>query len=180
MVEKVFIFDKSLKQSQHDQDLAFWKKVYTDCFGEGIVIIKHSEYGSHQKDGIDRSVILPDSRQFLIEEKVDWYQTGNLFLEYWSMYEDRSPGWIEKSLRCDYLVYAFPKCGQAFLFDFLQLQKTWFANKQQWLQQFGKKTVRNTNGCREWTTIGVTVPVKLVYERYHQHHCFRFDKMDSD
>ena len=180
MSNKVFIFDKSLKKSQNDQDLTFWKKVYTDFFGEGIIINKHPEYGQHQKDGIDRSITLPDLRRFYIEEKVDWHLTGNMFLEYWSLYEDQTPGWIEKSLRSDYLVYAFPKCGQSFFFDFLQLQKTWFANKKQWLQQFGEKTVRNTNGCKDWTTIGVAVPVKLVYERYHQHHCLRFDKMDFD
>lgn len=180
MAEKVYNFNASLKKSQSDQDLTFWKTLYVDWFGEGITIIKHPEHGVHQKEGIDRSIVLPNSRQFLIEEKVDWYETGNMFLEYWSSYDDRSPGWIEKPLRCDYLVYAFPKCGQAFLFDFLQLRKTWFANKNEFIRKYGEKRVYNDKGRCKWTTVGVAVPVRDIYAFYHQNHCIRFKKISDN
>jgi hypothetical protein len=31
----------------------------------------------------------------------------DFLLEYWSDYERRSPGWIEKDLACDFIAYAF-------------------------------------------------------------------------
>ena len=167
---KVHNFQKYLKTSHSFQALPFWKGIYEKFFGEGVTIISHSQNGVHQQLGIDRSVVMTDSRIYRIEEKVDYHANRNIFIEYWSDWEKRVPGWIVKPLYCDYVVYVIPAMGEAYFFNTLVLQDIWKDIGNQWIGQYHEKRIRNHSGSREWTTIGTPVPVNDVYKQYKLRH----------
>ena len=102
--------------------------------------------------------------------KVDYHSNKNIFIEYWSDWEREVPGWIMKPLYCDYLVYAIPALGESYLFKPLILQKAWQDNHERWIGTYQEKRIRNSCGSREWTTIGVPVPVNEVYRQYKLRH----------
>lgn len=180
MTRKVHDFQQYLEKSHHCQDLPFWGDVYKAFFGDGIVIIKHSASGEHQKAGIDRSVVLPDSSIYRIEEKVDYHHNQNMFIEYWSDWENKVPGWINKPLRCDYIVYAILALGEAYFFKPLPLQRAWVNNRERWIETYHEKRISNQLRNHEWTTVGVPVPVNEVYRQYKLCHRIHFSPVTND
>ena len=179
VTDKVFDFYQSLHESHQCQDLPFWKEVYQGFFGDGITLVNNSQKGPHQILGIDRTVVLPDSRVYHIEEKVDYHDNKNMFIEYWSDVERQVPGWINKTLFCDYLVYAILALGESYFFKPLPLQKTWRNNQERWIEEYGEKKVNNRSGGRTYTTIGVPVPVDEVYRQYKLSHRVRFTPLSK-
>ena len=64
-------------------------------------------------------------------------------LEYISNDKTGSLGWVEKSLKCDYIAYAFMPSGIAFLLPVNQLQTAWLKNKIVWLQKYRTRSAIN-------------------------------------
>lgn len=70
--------------------------------------------------GIDRSVILENSKQILIDEKARFpskngFSYPDILLEHISNDQTNAPGWTCKPLRADYICYAITGLGQAYL-----------------------------------------------------------------
>ena len=158
-------FGESLRFSHSASDLPIWEEVYRQAFPSFSAMVDHRQDGEHQRAGIDRSVILENSKQILIDEKVRGRNriTGAVYddiaLEYLSVAEKRVPGWVCKSLRADYIAYAIAPLGKCYLLPVIQLQIAWYRCGDYWIERFKRIEAKN-NG---YTTISVGVPVKDLF-----------------
>ena len=146
-------FQDSLAASHAASDLPIWEEIYRAAFRDFACMVDHRQDGEHQRAGIDRSVILENSKQILIDEKIRYKAYNDIFLEYWSDLERKIPGWAFKSLRADYICYAIAPTGRAWLFPVQQLQKAIQAHKHEWKTEHSWRLVPN----RGYTTAGIIV-----------------------
>lgn len=162
-------FRKSLKLSHSAEDLPFWECVYRKAFPNFLCMLNHRSDGPHQRAGIDRSIILSNSKQILIDEKVRFRNaiTGLVYddiaLEYMSDEERQEPGWVCKPLLADYIAYAIAPLGKCYLLPVLQLQQAWIQNKETWMLHRTIRAQNESNG-RRWTTLSKPVsPQSLLF-----------------
>jgi hypothetical protein len=161
-------FGKSLRKSHSAEDMPFWEEVYRKAFPGFLGMFNHRADGPHQRAGIDRSIILPNSKQVLIDEKVRFRneKTGIVYddvaLEYISDEHRGELGWVCKPLMCDYIAYAIAPLGRCYLLPVIQLQQAWEKNKLLWMTY---KTIRADNEyCgRKWRTLSKPVAVAELF-----------------
>ena len=63
-------FRDSLAKSHAAEDLPLWREVYEKAFPFFQEMLNHRMDGEHQRAGVDRSIILYNSKQILIDENV--------------------------------------------------------------------------------------------------------------
>lgn len=152
-------FNESLAKSHSASDLPIWEEVYQKAFPTMLAMVDHREDGEHQRAGIDRSVILANAKQLLIDEKVRFKDYGDILIEFISNDRRQSPGWAEKDLRCDYIAYAVIPSGRCFVLPVPQLQLAWKFKKADWIQRFGTRAAQNEG----YRTINCPVPVGVLF-----------------
>ena len=172
-------FADSLALSHAAADLPFWEETYRAAFPTMAAMIDHRKDGAHQRAGIDRSIILENASQILVDEKVRWRNrlTGLVYEDIAIEYRHESgsgvntPGWVCKSLLCEYIAYAIAPLGLCYLLPVLQLQKIWGEHGAEWIRQGqkneGRRIVRSENefNGRTWTTYSVTVTPEELYPK---------------
>lgn len=135
---------------KNDLDFSIWasahpvwnERLYPAWFQNFVQREVHNEDGPDQRDGIDVRIHLTPScsgleRVVLIDEKVRRQEHwDDVFLEIWSNYERRSPGWANpaKALRSSHIAYANFLTGQAILLPVQQLQAAVARNLDKWLE----------------------------------------------
>lgn len=154
-------FAESLARSHEAEDLAIWESVYRRAFPTMQAMINHRQDGDHQRQGIDRSIILRNSKQITVDEKVRFKAYDDILLEVWSDKTRRIPGWVAKDLLCDYIAYAVVPLGVCYLLPVPQLRVAWQKNGQRWYRDNFKPLANNG----KWITESVVVPaVELMQE----------------
>lgn len=175
------MFAESLAASHAASDLPIWEQIYRRSFPGFAAMVDHRQDGDHQRAGIDRSVILENSKQILIDEKVRWRNaiTGKVYddiaLEYWSSLERRVPGWVCKPLRADYIAYAIAPLGRCYLLPVMQLQTAWNCRGPDWIERYQSVRAKN-NG---YTTVSVGVPVADVFAEVGKALRVQFDPVED-
>lgn len=165
-------FKKDLEYSHSCEDDPCWLEIYRKAFPTMTDIISHRQDGWHQRAGVDRSVILANSKQILVDEKARRIKnTGDIMLEYISNDRANTPGWVEKSLKCDYIAYAFMPSGIAFLLPVNQLQTAWLKNKIGWLRKYKTRAAINDS----YKTLNCPVPINELYQAIGQCLRIRFE-----
>lgn len=165
-------FKESLAISHAAEDLPIWKEIYQKAFPNMVTMVNHRQDGDHQRAGIDRSIILDNSKQILIDEKVRGKnkKTGKIYrdilLEYWSNYERKIKGWVCKPLLADYIAYAIAPLGICYLLPVLQLQQAWKIQGEYWIENYRIIKAENNSiyDNRIYTTISVGVPVNELFK----------------
>lgn len=163
-------FDTSLAMSQRASDLPFWEEVYRKAFPGLVAITRHDADGFWQREGIDRSIVLANSKQILVDEKVRFRnaKTGKVYediaLEILSDRAAGKPGWVQKPLRADYIAYAIAPLGRCYLLPVLQLQQAWKRHGAEWQRDYRSVVALNRSHGREWHTISVAVPCSVVFQ----------------
>lgn len=152
-------FAESLAASHAASDLPIWEQIYRRAFPTFCAMVDHRDDGEHQRAGIDRSVILANSKQLLIDEKVRNKDYGDILLEYVSNDRFNSPGWVCKPLRADYIAYAIVPAGRCYLLPVIQLQIAWERHGELWKREFRNVPAQN-NG---YTTHSVAVPPERLF-----------------
>lgn len=152
-------FNESLRRSHAASDLPIWLEIYRQAFPTMQAAIDHRDDGEHQRAGIDRSVILANSKQILIDEKVRWRAYDDIALEYWSDRDRRVPGWVCKPLRCDFICYAIAPLGRAYLLPVQQLQQAWQRHGDQWRKAYRDCNAQNAR----YVTVSCPVPVSVLF-----------------
>lgn len=138
-----------------------WEVIYRTAFPTMQAMINHRQDGDHQRAGIDRSIILRNSKQLLIDEKARRIKdTGDIMLEYVSNDQKNTPGWAEKDLLADYICYAFIPSGTAYLLPVPQMQASWTAHKTEWIQTYGTRAAVNEN----YKTLSCPVPTPVLFK----------------
>lgn len=162
-------FTESLAMSHAAEDLPVWEEVYRAAFPNMVAFINHRDDGQHQRNGIDRSVILNNAKQIWIDEKVRGRnkKTGKVYtdiaLEYLSDSERGVPGWVCKPLLCDYIAYAIAPIGKCYLLPVPQLQQAWQRHRLDWVHRYREVKAHNRSGNREWWTLSVPVPANVLF-----------------
>jgi hypothetical protein len=152
-------FQRSLFESHACSDLSIWEQIYRQSFPDFLCMVDHRQDGEHQRAGIDRSVILQNSKQLLIDEKIRKKAYDDVALEYISNTTKDAPGWVCKPLRADYIAYAIAPKGICYLLPVVQLQAAWKRCGAQWIESH--REVRAAN--RGYDTLSVAVPVNELF-----------------
>lgn len=110
-----------------------------------------------QKRGIDR--IWTDhtfGRRFTVEYKTDSHTatTGNVFVEYVSNDQRKTPGWAVHS-EAQLLVYFIPQTRKVHLLDMLRLKSM----LPEWMETMPRRSILNQQG---YSTLGLLVPLSDV------------------
>lgn len=153
-------FRESLEKSHSASDLPIWEEIYRKAFPSMIACIDHRQDGEHQRAGIDRSIVLENSKQILIDEKIRWKDYGDILLEYMSNDRFKSPGWVCKPLRADYICYAIANTGKAYMLPVPQLQQAWANYGSSWIQSYPTRAAKNDG----YNTLNTPVPVNVLFK----------------
>lgn len=181
-IKLVYDFQESLRQSHAAADSGIWLQCYRQFFPTLLACVDHREDGWWQRQGIDRSITLACSKQYLIDEKVRGRNriTGKVYrdiaLEVWSDREKNKPGWICKPLLADFICYGILPLGVAYLFPVVSLQKAWCEYGEQWTNSHGEREAKN-NG---YVTVFVPVPVREVWKGVAQAMRATYDPIEFE
>jgi len=157
------VFYESLKQSHAASDLPLLRECYQKFFPDMLSMHDHRKDGQHQRNGIDRSIVLSNGKCLWIDEKI---RGRNRITK--RVYQDiaveecsswNSPGWVIKPLLCDFIAYAIGPLGRCYLLPVQQLQKAWQDNGAEWKQHYHK--IEANNGT--YTTISWGIPVPILF-----------------
>jgi len=163
-------FNDSLQRSHAASDHPMWLECYKQFFPDMVTMIDHRQDGDHQRNGIDRSIIMQNSKQILIDEKVRDKNYKDIFLEYISVDTTKAPGWVCKPLMCDYIAYAILPRGRAYLLPVISLQRAWKALGKTWIEKYGAKPVPNEG----YVTWGCPVPFEPLFSALQRAQEARF------
>jgi hypothetical protein len=175
-------FAECLKRSHAASNWPGWEPLYRRAFPQFAAMVDHRQNGEHQAAGIDRSITFANSKQILVDEKVRGRNkiTGEVYddilLEVLSDETRKTPGWVVKALRADYIAYLIAPLGICHLLPVIQLQSAWARYGADWRKKFGTKRAQN----RSWVTLSVPVPVDVLYPAIGGCLHLRFEAFDPD
>ena len=180
-------FEECLAASHAAEDLPFWEQVYRRAFPNMVAFINHRQDGEHQRQGIDRSVILDNSKQILIDEKVRFRnkKTDKVYtdvaLEYISNDKTKTPGWVCKPLMADYIAYAIAPIGVCYLLPVPQMQLAWSRCSDKWFAKpYPTIEAKNgKNGKLFYTTHSICIPPKVLFTAIGNCHRIYFDAFEE-
>jgi hypothetical protein len=148
-------FEDSLARSKAQADAPWWETVYREAFPDMAAMVNVRDDGWAQRGGIDRVITLASARTINIDEKVREQDWPDILLEYWSDRDRKIPGWVAKSLACDFVAYAFVPSQTCYLLNFQTLRRAWRLNRGVWVKEHPKIEAQN-NG---YVTVSVAVPI---------------------
>ena len=163
-------FESSLSASHSAEDLPIWREIYRIAFPTMQEMINHRQDGDHQRNGIDRSIILRNSKQILIDEKVRFKPYDDILLEVWSDKQRRIKGWVCKDLLCDYISYCIVPLNVCYILPVPQLRVAWQKNAKRWWANYFKPEAIN----KGWVTQSVVVPASELMEEITNAMTVRF------
>jgi len=135
------------------------EKIYKAFFPR-LKRIRREFRKEYQKKGIDTVVVLPETTLW-IEEKVmrkDWPEFA---LEYYSNKEREILGWMNRDLKCDYIVFAFYPSKTIYLIEWKELKNLWDRKKREWLKTKERICIGNKGGG---SSMCLKIPIKEVEE----------------
>lgn len=162
----VHSFQQSLQKSHEYEDANWWNEVYRKAFPGLVASVSVRQDGWAQRGGIDRVLTLKSGKTVTIDEKIREKDWPDILLERYSDKKNKTHGWMQKSLACDYIAYAFVPSETCYLLPFLTLRKAWLENGQEWI----RKAEQKEDGFRlidavnqNYTTQSVAVPIKALF-----------------
>lgn len=160
------VFADSLTTSHAHADAPWWPVVYKLAFPSMTDTRNMRSDGWAQRAGIDRYVDLADGTSIKIDEKVRAKDYPDILLERWSSRESQKPGWMQKSLSCDFIAYAFIPTETCYLLPFQVLRRVWREQGREWIAKAearadGFAVVLAENPTYTTESIAVPIPVLL-------------------
>lgn len=159
-------FQEYLDKSHEIEKMPFWDDVYKQLFPGFLLQAAHPDDGPHQRSGIDRTVLMRNSEQVLVDEKVRARNKNgevydDILIEAWSDEKRRVRGWTFKELKCDYIAYAIAPLGICYLIKFDKLKETCIENYIEWSKEYGFRYAKNTS----WVTTNIPIPVSVLEDQ---------------
>ena len=151
-------FATDLATSQSEEHAQFWNRAFYAGFPGLACWIENRGDNVAQRRGVDAVLHFDNDTVLRVDMKADTHEPRNYFLEYVSADTTRAPGWICKSLACDYIAYGFLNHGRCDFLPWRPLSLAWQRYGRKWREQYGEKVVRN----RTYNAHGVAVPVPVV------------------
>ena len=139
-----------------------WEKIYRSYFPTVLTITNHYLHsGPHQQQGIDRALELSNGSRITIEEKIrkSGPERADFLIEFENIGKNgnKTPGWVEKPLTCDYLMFHYKDSQESYLFPWPLMQQAWWQNKAAWLKKYEVLSIR-----REHNTLAI--PREAFYQ----------------
>ena len=159
-VIRVHNFNDSLRLSHEAEDLPVWNEVYKKAFPDLLKVVSYRADGFWQREGVDKGIILPTTKQLFIDEKIRFKDYGDILLEYISSDKYKTKGWVNKPLRADYIAYLIAPSGVCHLLPVIQLQSAWIKYGNEWIRMY-KKIIAKNNG---YNTVSVGVPIPVLWK----------------
>lgn len=173
---KVHEFSKDLKKSHETSQDSLFETCYRTLFGdEFLAMHSHNNDGKHQQTGLDRSVILKSGKCLWIEEKVRDKDYPDILLEFYSNFGAKTPGWIEKPLNCDFIVYAKKPSRKMYIFPTVIIQMAWKKHKNEWIEKYGEKSAFNTT----YRTVNCPVPEDVLFKAMYECSIIEWSEFDE-
>jgi len=138
----------------------WWEEVYRRAFPYFKSMELVPSGTPEQLDGIDRIIRLEGGGVIYVDEKVRHVDYDDILLELWSSEERKTFGWAGKSLRCDYIAYAFLPSKRCYLFPFPQLQRALWKHWDEWNRDCKKVKAPNPG----YTTTSLAVPIAALQQ----------------
>lgn len=152
---QVHQFDKQLAESENPIYEPFWREVYQVFFPTMVNCMPGFGDTESQRRGIDRVILLRNGELITCEEKLrQIVDPGDFLLEYISSDNTQTPGWIEKNLAVDFLVYAFYPQRRAYIFPWLLLRAAWLRCGHIWKKAYPAVKAPNEG----YATLSIPVP----------------------
>lgn len=152
---------------------AAWEDLYRQIWPDYLTSMRvPSERCALQTQGVDRIVYLKSGPAFRIDEKIRSTDYRDVLLEEFSRCEFdperrlvtrwHQIGWaLDDGKVCDYVVYAIPLLGVAYLLPFDELRRACHANFERWKQNprwYPKATRSQGSGGHYWWTVSAAIP----------------------
>ena len=109
---------------------------------------------------------------FVFDEKVRRKDYGDILLEFISNNKTNSPGWVVKSLECDFIAYAIEPTRRCFLLPVVPLQRAWRLYSKEWILNYGVKYSENAG----YSTLNCPIPFKELMRKMSEALYFRWSK----
>lgn len=151
-------FHESLAYSHAQADAPWWGEVYRKAFPSLAAMVNVRDDGWAQRGGIDRVLTLAGGKTIYVDEKVRKEAYDDVALEYWSSFEHKRPGWVEKDLACDFIAYAWVPKRRCLLLPFLPLRAAWREHSFDWVTTC--RQIRSGNPG--YTTLSAAVPIDVL------------------
>lgn len=164
-------FKDCLSFSHSFEEHPVWSAVYAKAFPGMVDFVSYRRDGFWQREGIDRGIILQNTKQIFVDEKVRGRnkKTGKVYsdiaLEYLSDEGRNKPGWVCKPLRADYIAYLIAPLGICHLLPVVQLQSAWEKHGEKWKADCPRHIRAENVG---YWTVSVPVSVEKLYKAIGQ------------
>ena len=145
-MDKVYMFASQVQETNDGTEvvIGFLKSIYQDDTFVNVELEKE-----YQKIDVD-FVWKHGKKEYLLEIKVDSYTTNNIFYEFYSNYELKTQGCMEKT-ECDFLLYYYSQKDILYILNPKEFKK--YVHKyQQWLTP---KFIPNSS----FQSMGYTIPI---------------------
>lgn len=174
-------FQEQLEYSAQLSDEDSWVDFYRRLWPDMVAAIRIDKNSMYQKWGIDRLILLPNGKQFSIDEKKRKVDYGDLLLEEWSVCDfdvesnsvikGKKVGWaLDPDKRCDFVAYAIQSSSRCYLLPFELTRQTCKVNFAKWKQHKGwyPKAAANEG----YTTVNLAIPWEVfrlkLWEQMHR------------
>lgn len=151
-------FQERLAYSEKESDEPFWDRIYKHFFPDLLNQMPVNGDTESQRRGIDRVLFLNNGRHLNIQEKKREEDYPDILLEFLSNDRTDAPGWIEKDLDCDYLVYAFMESKTVYIYPWNLLRLAWLRYGEEWKAKYFNVSAENVG----YTTWSVAVPIETL------------------
>ncbi len=133
-------FKSSLAKGNNAAHRPFLEAVYKKVFPDyDNCVITRSGNTIAQRNGVDIVIYTTSDTIYKIDEKLRYKCYDDIALEFISNDVTRSPGWMEKDLKIDYINYVFTPRKQSYMFPWQQLKIVWDKNKANWIELAGSE-----------------------------------------
>jgi hypothetical protein len=170
---EVFDFASELQRAEDPKHDHLWEQAYQRAFPNLVLISQRVPFRADlpspqaQHLGQDRLIHLGNGTTLYLDEKaIRKHDPQGCFLEYLHTADNSAanpsswPGWIEKSLKTDFIVYGYIPYRTFHFLPWSYLRAAWLVQKKQWCSDYGRRGVPN----RGYHTHGVCVPVQVLRE----------------
>lgn len=157
-MSNINLFLNNITSSMNDSNLPLYNEVYKGYFSDFSCSINLNNNIEYQTKSVDRIIQLNSGKEIFIEEKLRWKKFDDFLIEEFSSFESATPGWINKDIHADYILYVIKPLKKSYLIPTQLLKKAWEVNKDKWKSQYHRIEAKN----KTYTSINWAIPINVL------------------
>lgn len=145
----------------NNPDLVLVLNEYYKASFKNLIRVVRTTDKQEQYDGIDVKLFFSDCKDpTFIDEKIRRKDYGDILLEEYSNWQDKTPGWLEKRKRTHFLNFVWVFDNKCLLLPYQLVRQAYLTHKTKWLEQFKRKFADNGS----YQTSNIPVPIRELYD----------------